>query len=102
FTTLIPTEDPCSFGGSSWLMELDVFTGARVVHPVLDLDGDGVMDDYSGVKFDEIVSRPQILEDDDPDSEKEFKFQSGTSGNIIVTVERADTTDGRLSWRQLQ
>lgn len=102
FTTLIPTEDPCSFGGSSWLMELDVFTGARVVHPVLDLDGDGVMDDYSGVKFDEIVSRPQILEDDDPDSEKEFKYQSGTSGNIIVTVERADTTDGRLSWRQLQ
>jgi len=23
FTTLIPSEDPCSFGGEGWLMELD-------------------------------------------------------------------------------
>ena len=23
FTTLIPDQDPCGFGGDSWLMELD-------------------------------------------------------------------------------
>ncbi len=27
FTTIIPSLDPCEYGGSSWLMELNAFTG---------------------------------------------------------------------------
>jgi type IV pilus assembly protein PilY1 len=30
FTTLIPDSDPCKFGGTSWLMELDALTGSRL------------------------------------------------------------------------
>ena len=102
FTTLIPTVDPCSFGGNSWLMELNAFTGGALPYAVFDVDGDGVLDAYSGVKFDQIVSPPEILEDEDPDSDREYKYQSGTSGEILVTIEKADSTDGRLSWRQIR
>lgn len=102
FTTLIPTVDPCSFGGNSWLMELNAFTGGALPYAVFDVDGDGVLDAYSGIKFDQIVSPPEILEDEDPDSDREYKYQSGTSGEILVTIEKADSTDGRLSWRQIR
>src|SRR5690606_6766231 len=102
FTTLIPSADPCSFGGNGWLMELQAFTGGALPYPAFDLNGDGVLDAYSGVKFEEIVSPPEILEDQDPDSDREYKYLSGSSGVILLTIEKADTTDGRLSWRQIR
>ena len=29
FNTLIPNTDPCGFGGTGWVMEVDVMTGNR-------------------------------------------------------------------------
>ncbi len=54
FTTLIPASGACSSGGSSWLMELDAWSGSRLQdpspydlgqNPVTDLNGDGTIDD---------------------------------------------------------
>jgi type IV pilus assembly protein PilY1 len=43
FVTVIPSGDSCRPGGTSWLMELDMFTGAEQAC-VLDLNGDGQFD----------------------------------------------------------
>src|SRR5262249_39000700 len=44
FTTLTPTPDPCLFGGTSWLMELDALSGGRLNYTPLDLNNDGKFD----------------------------------------------------------
>ena len=53
FTTLIPASGACSSGGSSWLMELDAWSGSRLqdpspydlnANPITDLNGDGTID----------------------------------------------------------
>jgi type IV pilus assembly protein PilY1 len=44
FTTLIPSEDPCEFGGSGWLMEVSATTGAKLPYAVFDTSGDLLVD----------------------------------------------------------
>ena len=44
FTTVIPETNPCSGGGRSWIMELDVLSGARLDEPPFDLNNDGKFD----------------------------------------------------------
>jgi type IV pilus assembly protein PilY1 len=54
FTTLVPNTDPCEFGGSSWLMEINLFTGARPALTPWDLDNNGLFDDtvtIGGVEY---------------------------------------------------
>ena len=41
FTTQIPSEDPCAFGGTSWIMELDYLSGERLDTSPFDINGDG-------------------------------------------------------------
>ncbi len=118
FTTLIPSEDPCESGGSGWLMELDAVDGARLPFSPFDLngdngfdvqdfveidsDGDGVLDlkvPISGKKSKVgIISAPSVVDDDD----KEYKYNSGSSGDIEVTRENPglDYT-GRQSWNNI-
>src|SRR5262249_55518784 len=36
FTTLIPDPDPCNAGGTSWLMEMDALSGARLTQTPFD------------------------------------------------------------------
>lgn len=123
FTTLLPSDDPCDFGGSGWLMELNFATGARLSYSPFDITGDGVfsVDDYvcvancddddptndvdvptsgkqSGVG---IIPTPSIATD--TGGQREFKYTSGSSGNIEVTVENPGPGfEGRQSWRQLE
>ena len=40
FNTLIPNTDPCGFGGTGWVMEVDVMTGNRYDKPTFDTNGD--------------------------------------------------------------
>lgn len=52
FTTMIPNTASCpGGGGTGWLMELDAVTGAALVGPTFDMNGDGVVDtnDYLGI-----------------------------------------------------
>jgi type IV pilus assembly protein PilY1 len=44
FTTQIPNEDPCGFGGTSWIMELDYLSGGRLNESPFDINGDGKFD----------------------------------------------------------
>ena len=121
FTTLIPNSGICSSGGTSWLMELDAITGGRLQETPFDLNGDGLFNsgdwvtatgDFagdgtpetvrvpaSGKKSKEgIIKTPAII----GAGEKEYKYASGTTGNVEITVEPGGGGTGRQSWRQLQ
>src|SRR5690606_28274992 len=95
FPTLIPSPDPCGFGGSSWLMEMDAVSGARLVDSPLDINEDGDIDaeDFVTVTIDGvevtvpvsavrsregIIRTPAIISA----GELEYKLSSGTSGNV--------------------
>ncbi|EMR14306.1 type IV fimbrial biogenesis protein PilY1 [Methylophaga lonarensis MPL] len=120
FTTLMPSEDPCQFGGSGWLMELDIFSGARLPFSPFDLNDDGIFDindfinvgDITGDGNDDylpasgrkstvgIIPTPSIV--NDTGGQREFKFLSGSSGEIEVITENPGPGEtGRQSWYPL-
>lgn len=116
FTTLIPSQSPCGFGGSGWLMELDALNGKRLDESVFDLNDDGSFDsnDYVTVTLDDgseitvpasgmqsqigIIKTPGIVSAGDT----EYKYLSGSSGQIERVKEKGSSTAGRKSWRQLR
>lgn len=113
FTTLIPDQDPCGFGGDSWLMELDALTGKRLAESPFDLNRDGTFDarDYapgtppvppSGMKSEVgITPEPGVLTD--PVRGIEYKYMPGTTGNIQMIGENPGAGNvGRQSWRQIR
>ena len=114
FTTLLPSESLCDFGGTSFLMELDAETGGRLPEPPFDLNNDGDFDGQdaytytdengnvvvippSGRKYQGVVSTPTII----GCAENECKQMSNTSGNIDSVYENTGGNVGRQSWRQL-
>jgi type IV pilus assembly protein PilY1 len=44
FVTNTPSPDPCSHGGTTWLMELDLATGGRTDTSVFDFNNDNAFD----------------------------------------------------------
>ena len=120
FTTLIPQGNACQFGGISWLMELDGTTGGRLGVSPFDINGDGKVNNndfvtvtYTDPNTDQpvtitvpvggkqsnvgIIKTPGIISA----GELEYKYYSGSTGNIGMTVESATSTNGRQSWQQL-
>lgn len=111
FTTLTPSSDVCGFGGSSWVMELNMLTGARLSSKSpFDVNGDGVITSADLVTFADgtvpvggiqtsvgIVPEPGVLTGDI----NEFKYLSGSSG-AIQTVTESGSTNGRQSWREMR
>ncbi|MCU7836979.1 MAG: pilus assembly protein [gamma proteobacterium symbiont of Taylorina sp.] len=119
FTTLLPSTSSCSFGGDSWLMELDAQTGSRLSYAPFDLNNDNVFnrfdfinagdingdgnDDYlppSGKKSGNgITPAPGII----ADGNTEYKYTSGSSGNIEkITENPGPSAYGRQSWIEIR
>jgi type IV pilus assembly protein PilY1 len=112
FTTVIPSADPCLAGGTSWLMELDAFTGGNLNYAVLDTNGDGEFNSADNVSCgngltcppggmrsrEGIIKTPGIVSAGDT----EYKYSGGSSGNILVITEKGSAKEGRMSWRQLR
>lgn len=115
FTTLIPDQNRCGFGGTSWLMEMDALSGRRLDETPFDLNLDGEFDEADNVtvklatgdtvkvpvsarKSEQgIMPTPAILASD----EKEYKYAPGSTGEIEVITENPGVSDfGRQSWRQ--
>lgn len=114
FPTLIPSSDPCEGGGTSWLMELEAQSGGSFDIPVLDVNGDGVIDgndyvDYGGDDHSPggrrsevgIIDTPTIIEGSGDQADREYKYASGSTGGIEVVTEAGRRSKGRNSWRQL-
>lgn len=116
FTTIISSDDPCTFGGDSWLMELNALTGSRLNYNVFDVNGDGAFNTSDNVTFTQsgqsvnaassgmkstvgLTATPSILNA----GTKEYKYLGGTSGGIQKVNENpGPQIYGRQSWRQLQ
>jgi type IV pilus assembly protein PilY1 len=104
FTTLIPSQGLCDFGGSSFVMELDFKNGGGLDYPAFDLNGDGGFDDSdtmaSGVMTDNgIVPSLSIFSGGDSD----IAFGSGSSGDVSeFQLNIGGSYLGRQSWRQLR
>lgn len=107
FATLIPSTDSCSFGGDSWIMEIGASSGASLSSPAFDLNNDGgftAADSVggsvvSGIKSSEgIVKTPAVISA----GGIEYKYASGTTGNIQKVSEKGTAAVKRTSWRQVQ
>jgi type IV pilus assembly protein PilY1 len=108
FTTLVPSSDSCAFGGDSWVMEVDLATGGATSSPSFDINKDRSFSTedktttgavISGIKSSEgIIKTPAVISA----GGIEYKYASGTSGNIQQIVEKGTAAVKRTSWRQLQ
>ncbi len=123
FTTLLPNDTPCGFGGEGWLMEMDAADGSRLDVSPFDLNGDGVFNiDDAGFDTDSdgtretaasgkkskvgIIPTPGILSDSTTSckgcKQREFKYTAGSSGKVEKTVEDSGSAGlGRQSWQEL-
>jgi len=121
FTTIIPNSDACTFGGTSWLMELDAVSGGRLSTSPFDINNDGVFDladqaltdtNGDGVINNQdkkqvvsgkkskigIIKTPSVI----TAGTKEYKYASGSTGALESTGESSGLKNGRQSWRQLR
>ncbi|MBV1930327.1 MAG: hypothetical protein KUG71_01320 [Porticoccaceae bacterium] len=123
FTTLIPNEDPCA-GGTGWFMEIDAISGGRLPFTPFDLNKDDKFDeddylqnvgDIDGDGIDDIIpasgrkSPPEVGVIPTPgivtsqDGKTEFKYESGSTGQIDIIVENpGQDAIGRQSWQYLE
>jgi type IV pilus assembly protein PilY1 len=117
FTSIIPSSDPCSFGGTSWLMELDAVSGSRLTYAAFDVNKDGFMSsaDYvnsgavdaqgnpikvpaSGIlNATGLAKPPAVIEA----GNVEYKITSSTSGQISGLTEQGFFGNPRTSWREI-
>lgn len=118
FTSMIPsnTSDPCEPAGTSWLMEMDAYSGARLSFSPFDLNADGMFSkaDFvtivvdgeemlvpvSGLRLDGgHAQTPAIMVD--PESQSEYKYISTSEGLETVVENPGAFETGRQSWREL-
>lgn len=119
FVTMTPASDPCSYGGESWLMELNSITGAYMDKAVIDISKDykfdsnddvtvtnsdgsqetrvisGIQEDGLGIIF----KTPVVMKHS---SGAEGKYVNGSSGSLGMIKESTATPIGRQSWRTLR
>lgn len=103
FTTLVPSTDPCVFGGTGWLMEVSAITGDKLPYSVFDTTGDKLVnsldEDISGVPVTSGMVKSPLVIDGSPTA---AKFLSGTKGEIQVERNRTFGPPlGRESWREV-
>lgn len=116
FDTLVPTDDICHPGGTSWLMELDAVDGSRLPYTPFDVNGDKTFtaDDFlalgsatdakkvpvSGRKLKlGFAGTPTIINEN---TEKQHKYLSKSDGSLEAVVEKGGAFAGRISWRELR
>jgi type IV pilus assembly protein PilY1 len=111
FTTLIPDNNACQFGGSGWLIELNPRNGGQLSDAVFDLDGDGAIgsgDKISGTTPVAginpglgIMPEPVILRD--PAHKTDLKISTGSTGAVKALKNHVgETPSSRQSWRQIK
>lgn len=114
-TTLIPSADPCDYGGSGWVMTVDAVDGSRLdftaidanddgdfsTDDLIDTDGDGEGDTYASsvLNTDGIPTTPAQVDSDD----STINVVGRTDGSIEVFKSPLDgLVNKRLFWRELK
>ncbi len=120
FTSLIPDSgDPCSYGGSGWILEFDVFTGNRLASATFDVNADGSLSDAdyiafpgggaggvnnaSGWRIGAVPAAPAFMGFRDGNANSEIKYVNTSDGTVVQKREAAGTGgEGRVMWRVVQ
>ncbi len=109
FTTTTPNDVACDFGGSSFLMEIDLGSGARLESAPFDINNDGVIDDndlynsnvISGIKQTGILTEPTIVGSEGI----EYKLFNSSTGSTVKVAEKppegAGASASRNSWTEI-
>ena len=114
--TLIPSNSPCEFGGTSWLMELDYLTGSRLATSPVDVNGDtkfseadlvtistesgGQKGAVSGIPLTiGITPTPTIISNCAGGECKEFSGTSNATQTVTESVPLG--VKGRINWIEL-
>ena len=111
FATLVPDEDPCGSGRRGFFLDFDILSGGRTSDSVIDLDGDGLIDDadrvdgnvlsdtgdvVSGIQFGQ---GERIISIDLPDADEQLLFDGSGESQTGLSD---DWTAGRQFWQQLR
>jgi len=110
FISHVPSGEPCSCGGYSYVHEIDACDGSRLSSPAFDIDEDGTIDandkvSYngetyvpSGMSFEGKLQSPAILKKKDSDTE--IKYFSSSTGEIVTMTEKAAKV-GVTYWKEM-
>jgi type IV pilus assembly protein PilY1 len=111
FVPYTPIETPCGSGGDSVIMELEACSGGRSNKPVMDINGDGVIDEHdvieiapgvsvpaSGIQAPGRLQPPAILI---LDRDREKKYSASSKGTIVTITEKAVTL-GITHWMEIE
>ncbi|MCP5423867.1 MAG: hypothetical protein H6970_02170 [Gammaproteobacteria bacterium] len=112
FTSIQPKEDPCLFGGSSWLNILNPITGQRPKESFVSCCGqatDGALITEtttgftpSSIEIVGIASAPNVMKATDVEAgSSHFNAYVSTSEGSVEHISIAGSELGRQSWRQL-
>jgi type IV pilus assembly protein PilY1 len=116
FSTILPSTNPCQFGGSSWIMEVNSASGGSPMDSPFDTNNDGSFTaaDYltitvggntyslpsGGIQSSAgLTGSPTIFMT--PDKTKEVKVLSGSQGLSTFSENPGSGPTGRQNWRQL-
>ena len=103
FTTQVPSDDPCRFGGSGWLMQVDAATGKQQTTPVFDINRDKEINSLdpnaSGIRITVGLAKQVLTLEGSPYGQA---LVSGTTGEIqSERIRRFVEGVGRESWREV-
>lgn len=108
FNTMIPETNTCSQGGSGWLMAANQLTGGSADFPVVDVNGDGVVDGNDqmgsapvmGVSTSGVPTESKFL----PNNDTLIRVTTDSSGTIDPRVTQAalPKTPSRMSWSSIE
>ncbi len=117
YNTLIPSNDPCTYGGSGWLMAVDADTGGRpdADNQVFDINGDGTVNaaDLLTNSDDSVVDQASsgTLYGGGIPAESSFlgdyQYTPGTDTDDGSDIQvnkiqgLGDSSTGRLSWEEI-
>lgn len=104
FNTLIPNSEICGFGGSGWLMSINIATGGAPKKTLFDSNHDGVVDSNDDINGDVAVGEKvdSIPADSSFIGDYQYTQQSDKSiGKRKLDLGNSQL-EGRLSWRELR
>ena len=103
FNTLIPEVQTCSYGGSGWIMSVNLINGGTPPSSVFDVTGNGIIDSgdlidgevAAGQKLNEIPAESTFLGDN--------QYTPGSDGSINKRKIDVGSSrqEGRMSWKEI-
>lgn len=104
-TAFVDTSDPCATQGTGYIFELDGLSGSMLAYPVIDNNGDGVVDSNDTVTSGLLIASgiPVLNAILDSPNQPSLKLVNDSSGTITKIWEKGATSgSGRIMWRQIQ